>query len=368
MCAESSLLYTSFAFITSISKLHVRRDDLIDTRRNLPIHSPESTNCLNTIMAKRSRIAVVGSVNIDLTTFTDRFPKPGETCFGQKFDLGFGGKGANQAVAAHLCGAEVFMVARVGSDLFGPASIENFKKLGIDTTYVKQVEGVSTGVAPIFVEPNGQNRILVVKGANDRLKPADVDAAAEMLRAADCIVLQFEIPLETVYYTIEFGRKHGIPCIVNPAPAQAVDMDALAGLDYFVPNETEAETITSMPVQSVDDAKRCAEKLLASGIRRIIITLGAKGSLLAGRGVLEHVPPFSVTSIDSTGAGDAFIGSFAVFLAEGATEQEAVRRANLYAALSTTGIGTQKSFYDRARFEQEWARQGRTNPVVGLSS
>src|SRR5271163_2716884 len=132
-------------------------------------------------MAKRPRIAVIGSANIDLTTFADRFPKAGETIFGQKFDLGFGGKGANQAVAAHLCGAEVFMVARVGSDLFGPASIENFKKLGIDTTYVKQVEGVSTGVAPIFVEPNGQNRILVVKGANDRLKPADVDAAAEML-------------------------------------------------------------------------------------------------------------------------------------------------------------------------------------------
>jgi len=134
-------------------------------------------------MEKRPRIAVVGSVNIDLTTFTDRFPKPGETCFGQKFDLGFGGKGANQAVAAHLCGAEVFMVARVGSDLFGPATIENFMKRGIDTTYVKQVEGVSTGVAPIFVEPSGQNRILVVKGANDTLRPADVDAAAE--RKAD---------------------------------------------------------------------------------------------------------------------------------------------------------------------------------------
>ena len=128
---------------------------------------------------------MVGSANIDLTTFTDRFPKPGETCFGQKFDLGFGGKGANQAVAAHLCGADVFMVARVGSDLFGPATIENFKKIGIDTTYVKQVEGVSSGVAPIFVESNGQNRILVVKGANDELKPADVDAAAEMLRVVE---------------------------------------------------------------------------------------------------------------------------------------------------------------------------------------
>ena len=158
-------------------------------------------------MAKIPRIAVVGSANIDLTTFTDRFPKPGETIFGQKFDLGFGGKGANQAVAARLCGANVFMVARVGSDLFGPATIENFKKLGIDATHVKQVEGVSSGVAPIFVESSGQNRIFVVKGANDELKPGDVDAAADMLKAVDCIVLQFEIPLETVYYTIAFARE-----------------------------------------------------------------------------------------------------------------------------------------------------------------
>ena len=314
-------------------------------------------------MARRPRIAVVGSANIDLTTFANQFPKPGETIFGQKFYLGFGGKGANQAVAARLCGAEVFMVARVGSDLFGPATIENFKKLGIDATHVKQVEGLSSGVAPIFVEPNGQNRILVVKGANDALSPADVDAAAETLKAADCIVIQFEIPLETVYYTVAFARKHGIRCIVNPAPGQPVDMRALAGLDYFVPNESEAETITGIVVRSIEDAKKCADKLTRGGIRRVIITLGAKGSLLAGQGVSEHLPPFAVKSIDSTGAGDAFIGSFAVFLAEGVPEREAVRRANLYAGLSTTGIGTQKSFYDRARYDEEWMARSKIVPA-----
>lgn len=297
---------------------------------------------------------MVGSANIDLTTFADRFPNAGETIFGQRFDLGFGGKGANQAVAGRLCGADVFMVARVGSDLFGPATIENFKKLGIDTTHVKQVEGWSSGVAPIFVEPNGQNRILVVKGANDALRPADVDAAAEMLKSTDCIVLQFEIPLETVYYTVAFARKHGIRCILNPAPGQPVDMGALAGLDYFVPNESEAESITGIAVRNVDDARKCANKLLNEGIHRVIITLGAKGSLLASRAASEHVPAFAVKSVDSTGAGDAFIGSFAVFLAEGVPEPEAVRRANLYAGLSTTGVGTQKSFYDRVRFDSEW--------------
>jgi len=306
-------------------------------------------------MAKRPRIAVVGSANIDLTTFTNQFPKPGETIFGQRFDLGFGGKGANQAVAARLCGADVFMVARVGSDLFGPATIENFRKQGIDATHVKQVEGLSSGVAPIFVEPNGQNRILVVKGANDALKPADVDAAAERLKAADCIVLQFEIPVETVYYTVQFARQHGIRCILNPAPAQPVDLNALKDLDYFVPNESEAESITRQPVKNVEDARKCAEKLVAGGIRRVIITLGANGSFLAGTDGSQHMPSFAVNSVDSSGAGDAFIGSFAVFLAEGVPEKEAVRRANLYAALSTTGVGTQKSFYDRGRFDAELA-------------
>jgi len=306
-------------------------------------------------MARRPRIAVVGSANTDLTTFTGQFPKPGETIFAEKFNLGFGGKGANQAVAARLCGAEVSMVARVGSDLFGPATIENFARQEIDPTHVKIVDGMSSGVAPIFVEPSGQNRILVVKGANDALTPSAVDEAADTLKSADCIVLQFEIPLETVYYTIAFAHKHKIRCILNPAPAQPVDMGALKDLDYFVPNEHEAEAITGYPVGNVEDAKRCAEKLLSGGIRRVIITLGANGSLLASNEESIHVPPYAVKSVDSTGAGDAFIGSFAVFLGEGMPEKEAVRRANLYAGLSTTGVGTQKSFYERARFDAEWA-------------
>lgn len=310
-------------------------------------------------MQRRPRIAVVGSANIDLTTFTAQFPKPGETIFGEKFDLGFGGKGANQAVAARLCGADVFMVARVGNDLFGPATIENFKRQGIDATHVKQVERLSSGVAPIFVDPSGQNRILVVKGANDAVKPESVDAAADTLKHSDCIVLQFEIPLETVYYTVAFARKHGIRCIVNPAPGQPVDMHALEGLDYFVPNESEAETITGMPVRNLEDAKKCAAKLLSGGVRRVILTLGANGSLLAGKDGMEHLPAFAVKAVDSTGAGDAFIGSFAVFLGEAVEEREAVRCANLYAGLSTTGVGTQKSFYDRARFDAEWAARSR---------
>lgn len=304
---------------------------------------------------------MVGSANVDLTTFSDRFPKPGETIFGDHFDLGWGGKGANQAVAARLCGAEVAMVARVGDDLFGPATITNFQAQGIDASQVRVVPGVSSGVAPIFVESNGQNRIIVVKGANDRLLPADVDAAADVLGSADCIVLQFEIPLETVYHTVRFAVARGIRCIVNPAPAQPVDLAALAGVDYFVPNETEAETITGMPVRTVDDATACARHLVAQGLRKVIITLGEKGALLAHQGGVELVPPYQVATKDTTGAGDAFVGSFAVFLGEGLAEKDAIARANLYAALSTTGVGTQKSFVTRQQFVAEWDARGATS-------
>jgi len=309
-------------------------------------------------MNRAPRVAVVGSANVDLTTFSDTFPRPGQTIFGQRFDLGFGGKGANQAVAARLCGADVMMVAKLGNDLFGEATVKNFASFGIDTAHVRIVDGVSSGVAPIFVEPNGQNRIIVVKGANDTLKPADVDAAASALKRVDTIVLQFEIPLETVYYTVQFAQKHGIRCIVNPAPAQPVNLQELRAADYFIPNETEAEVITGLPVHSIDEAKACAGALLQQALRRVIITLGNRGSLLASPEGAELIVPFPVKPVDTTGAGDAFIGSFAVFLGAGLPEVEALRRANLYAALSTMRVGTQKSFPSRAEFAAEWAKRG----------
>jgi len=302
-------------------------------------------------MNTQPRIAVVGSANIDLVTFTDNFPLPGETIFGQHFDMGFGGKGANQAVAARLCGAQVSMVARVGSDLFGPATIKNFESFQIDTSHVRILEGVSSGVAPIFVEPSGQNRIFVVKGANDRLMPADVDLAAPVLKQADCIILQFEIPLETVYYTIRFARANGIRCILNPAPGQPVDLQEVCKVDYFIPNESEAETIAGKPVRTIEEAKECARYFLERGIPRVIITLGVNGALLAMGGTLELIPAYTVETKDTTGAGDAFIGSFATFLAEGIPEKEAISQACLYASLSTTKVGTQKSFLNRTEFE-----------------
>src|SRR5579862_7210912 len=174
-------------------------------------------------MVRQPHVVVVGSANIDLTTFTDQFPRPGETIFGRAFQLGFGGKGANQAVAAALCGARVSIVARVGDDLFGPATVENFKAKGVDASQVWITKGQSSGVAPIFVDSSGQNRILVVKGANDALTPVDIDAAAPLLRTADCLVMQLEIPVETVYYALQFARANGIQSILNPAPGQSLD-------------------------------------------------------------------------------------------------------------------------------------------------
>jgi ribokinase len=305
-------------------------------------------------MNRTPRIVVVGSANVDLTTLTDRFPRPGETIFGREFHLGFGGKGANQAVAARLCGAEVSMVARVGDDLFGPATLDNFRSFGIDTGHVRITPSVSSGVAPIFVDASGQNRILVVKGANDRLLPVDIDAAADVLTGADFIILQLEVPLETVYYTLRFARARNIRTMLNPAPGQPLDSRELENADYLIPNETEAEAITGIAVQGLEDAQACARQLVDRGIGRVIITLGANGALFADPNHMNHIAPFAVTAVDTTGAGDAFIGSLACFLARGIEHSEAISRANLYAALSTLAVGTQKSFVTLERFEAEW--------------
>jgi ribokinase len=313
-------------------------------------------------MPNAPRIAVIGSANTDLTTFTDVFPRPGETLFGKAFEMGFGGKGANQAVAARLCGAEVVMVAKVGKDLFGQATIDNFASFGIDTRHVQIVADAPTGVAPIFVEPNGQNRIIVVKGANDRLTPADVDAAAADLAHVDAIILQFEIPLETVYHAIRFARAHRHPLHRQSGAGGS------RRPGHNSPPRIFSFRMRPKPSKSPDcrcirraDAVACA----ARPARKRFSTSGdylGRAWFPAGRyrGAPEHVPPFSVTSVDSSGAGDAFIGSLAAFLAEGLPEPQALARANLYAALSTTKVGTQKSFPKRTDFEAEWDRRRAT--------
>src|SRR5579871_4607622 len=229
-------------------------------------------------MSHTPHIVVVGSANIDLTTFTDEFPQPGETIFGREFNLGFGGKGANQAVAAKLCGADAAMVARVGDDLFGEATVRNFEAQGIDASHVRVTKGASSGVAPIFVDRSGQNRIIVVKGANDLLSPADVEAAAQMLSQVQLIILQLEVPVETVYHTLRFARARGIKTIVNPAPAVPVELKEFANADYVIPNESEATALSGVSVRDLASARDSAMTLLEAGIPRVIVTLGENGS------------------------------------------------------------------------------------------
>ncbi len=316
-------------------------------------------------VASVPRIAVVGSANTDLILCSDAWPRTGETVFGRRFALGFGGKGANQAVAARLCGAEVLMVAKVGDDLFGRGTIDNFASFGIDASHVGVVAGTSTGAAAVLVEPDGQNRIIVVKGANAHLRPADIDAAAEALRGVDTIILQFESPLETVDHTVRLAQRLGIRCIVNPAPALPADPAALADAAYLIPNETEAELLAGRTVHTLEQAQACAQALRQNGQSRVVLTLGARGALLAGAEGCTHVPAAAVTPVDTTGAGDAFIGSFAVFLAEGREERQAIADANLYAALSTTRAGAQASFPKRAEFEDERRRRA-TGPAASM--
>jgi ribokinase len=299
------------------------------------------------------KIAVVGSNMVDLITYTDRMPVPGETIEAPRFEMGCGGKGANQAIAAARLGADVMMVTKVGDDIFADNTIRNFEKSGIDTRFVERVPGTSSGVAPIFVEPSGENSILIIKGANALLSPADVDRAEEALKDCALIVMQLEVPLETIYHTVALGARHGIETLLNPAPAP-IDLDAarIEALTFLVPNQTELATISDLPVTNEAQAETAARSLVARGIRTVIVTLGGKGALLVSAGQeTKRIAAIPVTPVDTTGAGDAFIGSFARYYVETGDMEAALHKAVRYAADSITRPGTQKSYATAADFE-----------------
>jgi len=284
---------------------------------------------------------------IDLISRVPRLPKLGETLIGRSFHLGYGGKGANQAVMAAKLGAHVTMVSKVGRDVFGEGTIKNYRDHGIDTTYVMYDEKQFSGVAPIFVDDNAQNFIVIVPGANSQLSPADVRQAREAILNADIVICQLEIPIETTMEAFRVAKEGNILTILNPAPAAPIPEDLFKMTDICAPNETEAEQITGVPVNTPRDAKAAARKLLSLGTRTVILTLGERGALLVEQDSEENIPPIPVDAIDPTGAGDAFIGSLAVFLSEGLSLREAVRRANAVAAMSVKKIGTQVSFPTR---------------------
>lgn len=294
---------------------------------------------------KTGRIGVVGSNMIDLVTYIDRMPGPGETVEAPSFEIGFGGKGANQAIAAARLGSAVTMVTRVGDDMFGPQVADNLRTNGVDVRHVRAVPGQPSGVAPIFVEESGENAILIVKGANATLSPADVDEAMDDLADCALILLQFEVPLETVYHTVAAATARGIPTVLNPAPAHPdLDISRLAGLSFFTPNESELALLTGMPTSTEAEIEAAARVLMARGIGQVVITLGGRGARLVTAEGMTPIAPVQVTPVDTTGAGDAFIGSFAHFYAAGMAAPEALAEAARYAALSITRRGTQKSY------------------------
>jgi ribokinase len=297
------------------------------------------------------RIAVIGSIMTDLVTSITRMPERGETLEAARFALGHGGKGANQAVAAANLGSDVLFVGKVGDDAFGAATLENFRAHAIGVQHVGVVAGVASGVAPIFVEPSGDNRILIVKGANDCVLPADLDRARTAIARCAMIVLQLEIPLETVYYAIDLGAEFGVPVLLNPAPARAdLDLDRLRGVAFFMPNQSELALLTGLPSASIADAALAARVLVAAGIGTVIVTLGADGALFVDAAHEVHLAAPQVDAVDTTGAGDAFIGCFAHHVVAGASISGAIATSVRYAADSVTRSGSQMSFATRAAF------------------
>ncbi len=293
---------------------------------------------------KTHDIVVVGSNMMDMITKIPRLPKMGETLAGSAFSLGFGGKGANQAVMAARLQAKVAMITKVGGDVFGGMVKQNFASQGIavDTTFTD--ESLPSGVAPILVDDEGHNLVIIVPGANNSLSAAEVKGAQAVIQSARILICQLEIPDEAILAAFEIASQAGVQIIFNPAPARPVPGRMLALADLLVPNETEAELLTGIPVSDLDSAARAAEALHSMGARTVIITLGAQGALLYEKGHASHFPAPKVKAVDTTGSGDAFIGSLAVSLARGKSLPEAVQFANRAAALSVTRIGTQISF------------------------
>jgi len=298
-----------------------------------------------------ARVTVAGSLNMDLVVRAPHIPEPGETIIGGEFRTVPGGKGANQAVAAARLGAQVTLVGRVGGDAFGGLLLDNLAAAGVDHTFVTRDPQAATGVALIEVDDAGQNSIVVVSGANRRLSPADV-AAAAAIGVADVLLLQLESPLETVTRAAQVAHAQGVTVILNPAPARPVPDGLLGLVDVLIPNESETALLTGLPVGDQEEAQAAAAALRRMGVATVILTLGGRGALLAYEGGAELFPAFDVTPVDTTAAGDAFVGGLAVALAEGRPLQEAVRWGNAAGALATTRLGAQPSLPTRQALEK----------------
>jgi ribokinase len=301
---------------------------------------------------KSRRIVVVGSSNTDMIIKLDRIPRPGETILGGEFVMAAGGKGANQAVGAARAGGAVTFIARVGLDMFGDQAIAGFVNDGIDVKHVYRDRKAPSGVGLIFVDKDGENSIAVASGANARLSPADVKKARKAFAGSSVLLLQLEIPLETVMTAALLAAQSGALVILNPAPARTLPDKLLRYVSVLTPNETEAEMLTGITVTNESAAAKAASVLRARGVQTVILTLGARGAFVANDSITQIVPGFKVKAADTTGAGDVFSGALSVALADQQPLLQAVRFANAAAAISVTGVGAQLSAPSRRDVER----------------
>ena len=286
-----------------------------------------------------SKILVIGSYNVGLTVILPRIPKPGETIMGTRFDMGPGGKGANQAIAAARLGGDVRFMARLGDDIFGQQALELFEQEKMDRGLIRTVPGIHSGVGLIFLDDNAQNAIGVAGGANHCLRVEDIEEASGVFSEIGFLLMQLETPVPTVLAAARKAKESGVMTILNPAPACPLDDEIFAYVDLLTPNETEAETLTGLPVRNTDDAVQAGHALRHRGVRQVIVTLGDQGSVLVDEQGTFHVPAKTVQAVDTTGAGDAYNGALVTALAEKLSINEAMMFATQAAAYSVMHLG-----------------------------
>ncbi|MCW0343640.1 Ribokinase [Pantoea ananatis] len=309
-------------------------------------------------MSKNAKLAVLGSINADHILNLAHFPRPGETVIGQKYQIAFGGKGANQAVAAGRAGANIAFIACVGADDIGERICQQLAQDNIDTHSVEAVEGESTGVAMIFVNGEGENNIGIYSGANAALTSQYVERHQQVITQADALLMQLESPLDSVLAAATLARQHQTRVILNPAPATKLSDDLLALIDIITPNETEAEILTGIAVNNDDDAARAAAALHEKGIATVLITLGRRGVWLSENGKGQRIAGFEVNAVDTIAAGDTFNGAFITARLEGKAMHDAVRFAHAAAAIAVTRSGAQPSVPWRAEIDDFLQQQG----------
>jgi ribokinase len=298
------------------------------------------------------KVVVFGSFVVDLTSRSQGLPLPGQTILGSRFVMGPGGKGSNQAVAAHRAGADVTFVTKIGRDVFGRVATDFYTRENMDTTYVFEDEKLETGCALIMVdEASAQNAIVVISGACGNITEADIEKARPLLKNAGILLLQLETNFDALLKAVDIAHAAGVKVILNPAPARELTDKLYSKLDMVTPNETEAELLTGVHIENMSDAQRAADVLLKKGVKEVVITMGNQGAFATDGKRSEQYPRIQVEAVDTTGAGDAFNGGLVMALAEGKDLFEAMRYANVTGALSVTKTGTAPSMPRRSEID-----------------